>query len=113
MTILRRLLTPPVFEDEVKTRQAYLLHIVLWGLILVPIPYVLYEWLSGSENAGRALVQAGLGEVANFILLYMLHRGYVHTASILQVCMFWLFFTIIGFTSDGVHGEAYLLGYPL
>jgi len=113
MTTLRRLLAPPVFEDEVKTHQAYLLNIVLWGLVLVPIPYVLYEWLSGSENIGRALIQAGSGEIVNFILLYLLHRGYVQTASILQVCAFWLFFTVIGFTRDGVHGEAYLLGYPL
>ena len=113
MTILKRLLTPPVFEDEVKTRQAYLLNIVLWGLILVPIPYVLYEWLSGSENVGRALIQAGFGEAVNFILLYVLHRGYVQAASILQVSMFWLFFTVSGIASGGVHGEAYLLGYPL
>ena len=113
MTILRRLLTPPVFENEVKTRQAYLLNIVLWGLILVPIPYVLYEWLSGSEDAGRALAQGVFGELVNVSLLYMLHRGYVQAASILQVCLFWLFFTVVGFTSDGVRGEAYLLGYPL
>lgn len=113
MTILKRLLAPPVFEDEVKTHQAYLLNIVLWGLVLVPIPYVLYEWLSGSENTGPALIQAGFGETVNFILLYMLRRGYVQAASVLQVCMFWLFFTVVAFTSDGIRGEAYLLGYPL
>lgn len=113
MITLKRLWTPPVFEDEVKTRQAYLLNIVLWGLILIPVPYVLYEWLSRSENARSALVQAGVGEIINLILLFMLHRGYVHAASILQVGTFWLFFTVLGFTSDGVHGEAYLLGYPL
>jgi PAS domain S-box-containing protein len=113
MTVLRKLFTPPIFEDDVKAHQAYLLHIVLWGLVLVPIPYVVYELLSGSENAGRALAQGVFAEGVNFILLYMLYRGYVRTASILQVCIFWLFFTFLGFTTDGVHGEAYLLGYPL
>ena len=109
MNILRRLLIPPAFEDDVKNRQAYLLNIVLWGLILFPVPYVLYEWLSGSQNIGRALVQTVFGETVNFTLLYMLRRGYVNAASILQVSMFWLFFTVTGFISDGVHGEAYLM----
>jgi PAS domain S-box-containing protein len=113
MTTLKRLWTPPVFEDEVKTRQAYLLNIVLWGFILIPVPYLFYEWISHSENARSALVQAGVGEVINLILLFMLQRGYVQAASILQVCTLWLFFTVLGFTSSGVHGEAYLLGYPL
>jgi PAS domain S-box-containing protein len=113
MTALNRLLTPPVFEDEVKTRQAYLLNIILWGLILIPIPYVLYEWISRSENTRWVLIQAGFGEIINLILLIMLHRGYVRAASLLQVCTFWLFFTVLGFTGSGVQGEAYLLGYPL
>ena len=34
----RNLLTPPVFEDEQKNHQAYLLHYILLGLIAIPIP---------------------------------------------------------------------------
>ena len=113
MIDLKRLFILPFFEDEVKTRQAYLLNIILWGLILIPIPYVLFEWFAVPENAKRALIQGGVGEIINVILLYILHRGYVRTASILQVCLFWLFLTVSAFTDDGVHGEAYLLGYPL
>lgn len=113
MISLKRLLTPPIFDDPGKTRQAYLLSFILWGLILTPIPYALYAWISNPETAGRALIQAAFGETVNIILLYLLHRGYVRAAAILQVWLFWLFFTVSGFTSDGVHGEAYLLGYPL
>jgi PAS domain S-box-containing protein len=113
MIDLKRLFTPPIFEDEVKTRQANLLNIILWGLILVPIPYVLFQWIAAPENLQRALAQGLFGETVNVILLYLLHRGYVRTASILQVCLLWLFFMVSAFTGDGVHGEAYLLGYPL
>jgi PAS domain S-box-containing protein len=113
MIDLKKLFTPPIFEDEVKTRQANLLNIILWGLILIPIPYVLFQWIAVPENLRRALAQGLFGETVNVILLYILHRGYVRTASILQVCLFWLFFTVSAFTGDGVHGEAYLLGYPL
>src|ERR1041384_8160700 len=113
MIDLKRLFTPPVFEDEVKTRQANLLNIILWGLILVPIPYVFFQWIAVPENLRRALAQGLFGETVNGILLYILHRGYVRTASILQICLFWLFCTVSAFTGDGVHGETYLLGYPL
>src|SRR6185503_11052195 len=113
MINLKRLFTPPIFEDEVKTRQANLLNIILWGLILIPIPYVLFQWIAVPENMRRVLIQGTVGEIVNVTLLYVLHRGYVRTASILQVCLFWLFFTVSAFTDDGVHGEAYLLGYPL
>jgi len=88
MIDLHRFFTPPIFEDEVRTRQANLLNIILWGLVLIPIPYVLFQWIVVHENIGRALIQAGIGEVANAILFYVLHRGYVRTASILQVCLF-------------------------
>jgi PAS domain S-box-containing protein len=113
MIDLKSLFTPPIFEDEVKTRQANLLNIILWGLILIPIPYVLFQWIAVPENVRRALIQGMVGEIINLILLYVLHRRYVRTASILQVCLLWLFFTVSAFTGDGVHGEAYLLGYPL
>jgi PAS domain S-box-containing protein len=113
MIELKRLFSPPIFEDEIKTRQAYLLNIILWGLILMPIPYVLFQWIAVPENVRRALIQGGIGEILNVILLYLLHRGHVRIASLLQVCLLWLFFTASAFTGDGVHGEAYLLGYPL
>ena len=113
MTVLRRLFAPPVFEDESKTRKAQLLYIILCGLILVPIPYVLYHVIAAPEHLTRALIQTGFGETVNVILLYVLRRGQVRTASILQVTLFWFFFTVSAWTADGVHGAAYLLGYPL
>jgi PAS domain S-box-containing protein len=113
MTALRRFFAPPVFEDDIKTRKAHLLYVILWGLILIPIPYVLYHLIAAPENLARALVQTVFGETVNVILLYLLRRGYLYRASILQVSMFWLFFTASAVTSDGVRGAAYLLGYPL
>src|ERR1041385_6996396 len=113
MTALRDFFTAPIFEDEIKTRKAQLLYIVIWGLILVPIPYVLYHLIVSPEHLKRALIQAGFGEIVNIILLYILRLGYVRTVSIIQVSMFWLFFTVSALTSDGTRGAAYLLGYPL
>ncbi len=111
--ILQKLLTPPQFENEEETHQAYLLYMILWGLILVPIPYVLYFVLFAPEQSMRAVAQGGIGEFINVLLLILLKRGHVRFASIAQVVAFWFFFTVSAFTDYGVQGEAYLLGYPL
>jgi PAS domain S-box-containing protein len=113
MRRIKSWLTPPVFEDEVKTQQAYLLHVILWTLICVPIVYLVFLFVRGTDDPNRALVQSAFGEIANVILLMLLRRGYVRAASVLQVSAFWLFFTITAATGDGVRGEAYLLGYSL
>lgn len=113
MKYFKEWLTPPAFEDEIRTEQAYLLHIILWALICVPIPYVIFTLVATPENSGRAFMQAAFGETVNVILLIMLRRGYVRAAAIIQVSTFWLFFTATAATGAGVQGEAYLLGYGL
>ena len=106
-------LKPPVFENEEKTHQAYILNVILWVLVAVPIPYLLYTIIKFSEETPRAVIQAGVGELINIFLLVMLHRGYVRFAAETQVVAFFLFFTMTAATGSGVHGEAYLLGFPL
>jgi len=113
IAFFKRILSPPVFEDEVKNHQAYLLHIILWVLVLVPIPYVLYVLIKVPELSLRALVQGGIGELANIFLLLLLRRGHVVAAARIQVAAFWLFFAISAFTLAGVQSENYLLGFPM
>ena len=89
MSFLKRLFTPPVFDDEIKTQHAYMLHIILWTLIFVPIPYVIYTVIFNQEDSIRALIQAAFGETVNILLLIFLRRGYVRQASIVQAGAFW------------------------
>ncbi|HJS17298.1 MAG TPA: ATP-binding protein [Anaerolineales bacterium] len=113
MTFVKRILTPPVFDDEDKTQQAFMLNIILWSLVLVPIPLMLYTLVFAPQNTARLLAQTVFGEVINITLLIMLRRGYVRAASIIQVSAFWVFLTVSAVTDGGVQGEAYLLGYGL
>ncbi len=110
---LKKIFRPPVFDEDAKTHQAYLLYIILWAMIFVPLPYVLYAAFKAPQDSARAFIQAASGEAVNIFLLYLLCRGYVRTAAIAQVSALWLFFTITSMTGLGVHGEGYLLGYPL
>lgn len=110
---LKRWLTPPVFEDEARTHQAYILHVILWTLVCVPIPYLIFSLIKTPDHAGRVWAQVIFGEVANALALYILRRGQVRAASILQVSLFWIFLTVTALTGGGVQSEAYLLGYSL
>lgn len=113
MKSIREFFKPPVFDDEEKTYQAYLLNIILWTLVLIPIPYLVYVLIDYPELATRAWIQTLFGETVNFALLYMVRRGHVRAASLIQTIAFWLFFTVTAFTASGVQDEAYLFGYPI
>jgi PAS domain S-box-containing protein len=110
---LPRILEPPVFEDEAKTHQAFLLHVVLWSMVLVPIPYWIHGFISHRADIARASVQALTGEGINFVLIGMMRTGHVRWASRLQVGALWLFMTATALSSAGVHSQAYQTGYCL
>ena len=77
MTWLKRILTPPRFEDDVKTQQAFMLHVILWTLMLVPLPILIYDLVLLSPKTERMLMEAAVAEVANIVLFIMLRRGFV------------------------------------
>lgn len=110
---IKRILTPPSYKDEKDNHAAYLLHVILWGLIFVPIPYVAYVIAFLPELTARAAIQGGVSEAIIIFLLVLSRRGHIRAASILQAAAFWLFFTVSAVTGIGVQGESYLLGYPL
>lgn len=113
MNLLKRALKPPEFEDEFKAQQAFMLHIILWTLVLVPIPYLTYTLLFNPAASARALTQTLFGETVNVLLLFLLRKGWVREASTLQVSLLWFFFAATAWTGGGVQGEAYLAGFTL
>jgi len=104
-------LKPPKFADETKTHQAFILHIILWALICIPIPYAILSLITSPENAALTLTQVIVSELINIGLMILLRRGQVWLASALQVGAFWLFFTWAAATGAGVNGPGYMLGY--
>ncbi|HSG43038.1 MAG TPA: GAF domain-containing protein, partial [Anaerolineales bacterium] len=113
ISFFKRILTPPVFDDEIKTQQAYMLHIILWTLVCVPIPYFIYSLFATPDNLARPIAQTVFGIVSNILLIIVMRYGYVRAASVFQPSLFWLFFTATAITGNGVQGEAYLIGYLL
>jgi signal transduction histidine kinase len=110
---LRRLLTAPVFDDEAQTQQAFMLHVILWALVVVPVPYVLLAVIVAPGNTGRALAEGLTGEAANVLLLFLLRRRRLALACSLQVLAFFAFFSVLAAGGGGVRSPAYMLGYGL
>lgn len=110
---LKNFFKPPVFDNEEDTQKAYLLNILLWGLVLTPLPHIIYTQIFEPELAIRAWAQAAIGQTINLFLLFIMRRGYIRLACHIQVISFWLFFTIIALARGGVHSVAYSFGYPL
>ncbi|MBL8049899.1 MAG: PAS domain S-box protein [Anaerolineales bacterium] len=111
--ILKKILKPPVFENEIDTRQAYLLNMILWGLIAITFLYALVVPVIEPQFSIRAWIQAGISTLINFFLLFILHRGFVRVAAVIQVIAFWIFFSLIALNGSGVQDEAYSFGYLL
>src|SRR5450755_567449 len=86
-------LRAPVFADEAKTHEAFLLNVIVWSMVLVPPPYVLFTLLDTPQFSGRALVQGAFGEAINLALLVLLRKGAIRLASMLQVLALFTFMT--------------------
>lgn len=113
MSWLARLPRPHVFADEAETHQAFMLHVILWSLVAVPVIYVVQTAIFAPAFLKGALVEGLAGQAANVALLVMLHRGRVRLAAALQVVAFFAFFTVLAASSSGVYSPAYMLGYGL
>ncbi|MBI5950760.1 MAG: PAS domain S-box protein [Chloroflexi bacterium] len=113
MSLVGKVFTPPVFEDEKTTHTAYFLNIIVWVLFFFPPVYFLYVLIKVPTDASRALTQAGFAEFINVVVLYLLHHRQIRAAALIQIGALWIFFTVSAATGAGVRGESYLLGYPL
>ncbi|MBX3037611.1 MAG: PAS domain S-box protein [Anaerolineales bacterium] len=113
LEFFKKLLKPPVFENEIDTHQAYILNIILWGLIAIALFFIIFIPALEPEIATRVWVEIIIVVSINAFLLYMMRRGYVRQAAMIQVILFWILFTAIAFSGSGLRSEAYSFGYLL
>jgi PAS domain S-box-containing protein len=110
---LKKFFAAPVFDDEEKTHQAYLLHVIISVLIITPILYAIYVLIVMPEESSRALAFIAVEEIVSIIPFIILRYGYVFSAAVIEIASIWLFFLLISVTSSGVYGLSYLLGNGL
>ena len=114
---IRQFLAPPVFEDEEKTRVAWLLNIVLLALsasaLLIALAAVgVYFFRRDSETVFTLL--SGIIMTMIFAVLWFLeHRGYLRLVSIVVVSITWALITVWIYTVSGLTGDGSSLVYAL
>ena len=108
---IKRLLRPPVFEDEEKNRIAVILGVILWSVVAV-VGILVITWLitGKSHELGQYAIAANTFIIAVAIgLLYLVRKGYVKSAGFVFVAFIWANITFQAFTSDGVRGSAAII----
>ena len=107
-TWLKDLLSPPVFEDEEKTRIARILGIILWTIVAILGALIITWVVTGrSEDLGPyAFVANGIIIAVSIGLLFLTRSGHVKSACLIFVIFLWANISFQAFTSDGVRGSA-------
>ncbi len=107
---IRRMMTPPAFEDENKARSARVLNDFLWALLLsslllVPILHLFSprtRWVLDVIFISVAAVSGGM--------LVLLHRGGVRWVGAVISSVLWAAFTIPVYSYDGINDSG-VVGY--
>lgn len=106
MSLARRLLTPPRFDDEDATERARLLHQVAWGTAIVVSLLVPAVMLAQPDTIGRALRAIVVVSLAASSALALNYKGHTRAGSLLFVASLIILITITatdggGLTSPG------------
>jgi GAF domain-containing protein len=98
--MIRRLLNPPVFEQEDKNFRAKFINGFAWSVIGLLLLAMVPHLLGTSKNLTLA-VSSGLIAVM-LLALYLLHTGNVGASGMIIIVLSWLGVSIQAFTADGV-----------
>ena len=108
---IKKMLAPPVFEDEEKTRIAMILGVILWSVIAV-VSVLIITWLitGKAHELGPYAIVANTFIIAVALgLLFFIRNGYLKSAGFVFVAFIWSNVTFQAFTSDGVRGSAAII----
>jgi GAF domain-containing protein len=114
---IRRLLTTPVFEDEEKTRVAWLLNTTLLALLVVLVVVVVFvvAFLGLPTTAADlfTLLSGLVLTIAIAGLLFLTRHGYVRLTSTILLALLWLVITAWFGSVSGISGDNSSLIYAL
>jgi len=98
--MIRRLLSPPVFEQDEKNFRARFINGFAWSVIVLLLLAITPHLLGSSKNFTLAIFSGLI--VVMFIALFLLHHGKVDASGIIIVALGWLGVSVQAYTADGV-----------
>jgi GAF domain-containing protein len=107
LNTFRKLLAPPVFEDEEKTRSAYFVNIIVLSNIPILLLFIIVRIGTGAEPFGAANIILMTIITILAIAWFMMKRGWVRPAGYLHVTTIWIASTMIALQGSGIRGTAF------
>jgi PAS domain S-box-containing protein len=108
---LQRLLVPPIFDDQEKTRTARILNSFIWSAVAILLGIILLRVLVWGSGLGSTAIRLLILIILILIgVQFIMRRGYVHAASIFLISATWLALTYQAWIADGVRDIA-TIGY--
>src|SRR5215813_9404362 len=97
--MIRRLFSPPVFEQEEKNFRAKFINGFAWSVIVLLL-LALVPQLIHPKNFTIAVFSVLI--LAMSFTLYLVHRGNINWSGIFIILLGWLGVSVQAFTADGV-----------
>ena len=113
----RRLLVPQVYEDEEKTRVAWLLAVVLLALLtasfLITLAAAVYFAVAADSESQFTLLSGAVMTLVFAGLLLLVRLGLVRLVSAALLTLIWVLITVWIFTESGISSDNSVLVYAL
>ncbi len=103
---IRRLLVPPIFADEEKTRISQFIITFSWVAICVVLLLILSRVVFSIEEIEISLAAFGAIILILLLMQQIVRMGYVYEASTFLVFSLWGMLTYLAWRADGVRGLA-------
>lgn len=110
----RKLLAPPVFpEDEDKTRSAAVINAIGWSTVFTLVTLLVIRSIQGQDvHLAEVNLVLTVVIVAIVLILYLTHKGYIKTASVLLAGIVWVGLSYLTWIADGIRDVAFF-GYSI
>ncbi len=107
LRLFRVFVTPPIFDDEEKNRNARLVYTLILATLALNILNIVldYIFIPGTPGIELNLVT----EVVGIIMLILVRRGYVLQMGLAFAIFSWITITLIGYTTDGLTNSIMVL----
>jgi len=102
---IRQFVAPPVFADDDQTRRASLLNTVALAFLVVSVAGSLLMLIGLGQWSG--LINGAVFLLLELAVLFLMRRGHVRPAGLLQVGLLWLIITIFNVIGDGVRAQTF------
>lgn len=105
---IRKLFSPPIFEDEDESRRASILNIILWATFFL-LFFVRAISVSGDENWGQRLANPiSVLILVIVILIGVMKRGYIRQVSLILLIAAWAALSFQAYNYSGIYDVAYI-----